>query len=98
MEDKPYAIDVFNRFNDQVQRVVPSDRLLVYDIREGWRPLCEFLGKAVPEGKPFPHRNDAAEFRSRVQRGVLVIRIVACAVLGSIALLLAWLVITSIGL
>ncbi len=66
--EKAFAIEVFNRHNEQVRRVVPHDRLLVYDVREGWEPLCAFLGVPVPDGKPFPHVNDAAEFRSRVRR------------------------------
>ena len=65
-EDRAFAIDVFNRHNEQVRRDVPADRLLVYEISQGWGPLCEFLGVPVPEGKPFPHVNDAAQFRARV--------------------------------
>ena len=64
-EDKSLAIEVFKRFNEQVQRVVPPDRLLVYQVQEGWGPLCSFLGVPVPAGKPFPHVNDAVEFRRR---------------------------------
>jgi hypothetical protein len=97
-EDKPYAIEVFNRFNEQVQRVVPADRLLVYQIQDGWGPLCAFLGQAVPEGKPFPHLNDVAGFRSRIQRSARIVQIVASTVLGAIALVLAWLVSRVIGL
>ena len=63
-EDRAFAIDVFNRHNEQVRRDIPADRLLVYEISQGWEPLCAFLGLPVPEGKPFPHLNDAAEFRA----------------------------------
>ena len=63
-EDRAFAIDVFNRHNEQVRRDIPADRLLVYEISQGWDPLCAFLGLPVPEGKPFPHLNDAAEFRA----------------------------------
>lgn len=87
-EDRSFAIDVFNRHNDQVRRDVPADRLLVYEVREGWGPLCAFLGVPVPEGKPFPHLNDAAEFRARIGRGVRAMRIIGYAVLGLAALIL----------
>jgi hypothetical protein len=97
-EDKAYAIEVFNRFNERVQRVVPAERLLVFQIQDGWEPLCAFLGRPVPEGQPFPHRNDSAEFRSRVRRGVLMIRIVGYTVLGAIVLVVAWLICRAIGL
>jgi hypothetical protein len=64
-EDKDHAIGVFNRHNEEVQRRVPKEQLLVYEVKEGWGPLCEFLGVEEPD-KPFPHLNDAAEMRRRV--------------------------------
>src|SRR3712207_3013918 len=38
-EDKSHAIEVFNRHNEEVRRRVPQDRLLVYEVMEGWEPL-----------------------------------------------------------
>jgi hypothetical protein len=49
-----------------VQQRVPPDRLLVYEVREGWEPLCRFLGVAVP-ATSFPHLNDRLEFQSRTK-------------------------------
>jgi hypothetical protein len=63
--DREHAIEVFKRHNRTVQETVPADRLLVYQAREGWEPLCSFLGVPVPEGESFPHVNDTAEFRAR---------------------------------
>jgi len=60
--DKDFAIDVFNRHNEQVKATVPAGQLLVYEIQQGWEPLCEFLGVEVP-GEEFPHLNDAESFR-----------------------------------
>ena len=65
-----------------------ADRLLVYEIREGWEPLCAFLGVPVPEGKPFPRLNDAAEFRARIQRGARAMRAIGYSILGLAALIL----------
>jgi hypothetical protein len=90
-EDRLYAIEVFRRHKEQVKRSVPPDRLLVYEVGEGWGPLCAFLGVPVPEGQPFPHLNDAAEFRARIRRGALIVRTIALAIGGTAALLLAWL-------
>jgi hypothetical protein len=61
-EDKAYAIEVFERHNEEVKCRVPPERLLVYGVKEGWGPLCEFLGVPEPE-EPFPHLNDAARMR-----------------------------------
>jgi hypothetical protein len=47
---------------------VPAERLLVYEVKEGWEPLCEFLGVEAPKDEPFPHLNDTDAFRRRVRR------------------------------
>jgi hypothetical protein len=87
-EDRAFAIDVFNRHNEQVIRDVPAERLLVYEVSQGWSPLCEFLGVPVPEGKPFPHLNDTAEFRARIERVTRIMRVVGYAALCVAALVL----------
>ena len=68
-EDREQAIAVFERHNRAVQERVPAGRLLVFDVAQGWDPLCRFLGVDVPAGQPFPHLNDRASFGQRVQQG-----------------------------
>jgi hypothetical protein len=78
-ENREHAIATFERHNEKVRQRVSSEKLLVYEVKEGWRPLCEFLGVDVPD-KPFPHLNDAEIFRGRIRR---IRRLtVAMAVLG----------------
>lgn len=62
---------VFEANNEAARRRVPSERLLVFDVREGWRPLCEFLGVEVPD-KPFPYLNEAKEMRRKLLGLVLL--------------------------
>ena len=64
-EDRAYAMEVFERNNEEVQQRVSPERLLVFDVREGWKPLCDFLDVEVPD-KPFPHLNEAREMRRRL--------------------------------
>ena len=47
---------------------VPEDRLLVWDPKEGWEPLCEFLEMDVPE-QPLPHVNDTENFQKNLIMG-----------------------------
>jgi hypothetical protein len=61
--DRDHAIGVFERHNRAVRETVPADKLLVFDVREGWEPLCGFLGVPVP-AEPFPRTNSADEFRA----------------------------------
>jgi hypothetical protein len=62
--DKAHAIGVFNAHNAKVRRLVPPERLLVYEAAQGWAPLCAFLGVPVP-ATLFPKANSTEEFRSR---------------------------------
>ena len=66
-EDRDAAIRIFEEHNRKVLATVPPERLLVFDVKEGWEPLCALLGVLVPAGEPFPHVNDAIDF-SRRQR------------------------------
>lgn len=65
LEDKDHAIDVFLKHNEAVRQGVPADRLLEYEVKQGWEPLCAFLGVEVP-AEPFPHLNDSASFQKMV--------------------------------
>jgi predicted naringenin-chalcone synthase len=58
------ALDRFQRHNADVANTVPHERLLVYDVEQGWDPLCAFLDVAVPDA-PFPHLNERDEFWTR---------------------------------
>lgn len=67
-EDRAYALRVFAEHAAAVEATVPADRLLVYEVAEGWTPLCRFLGVPVPDGEPFPHLNDAEAFERRLRQ------------------------------
>ncbi len=56
IDDRDYVIDVYERHNRAVQAALSADRLLVYDVAQGWAPLCEFLAVPVPDA-PFPRIN-----------------------------------------
>ena len=42
--------------NERVQAVIPAERLLVFNVKQGWKPLCEFLGCDIPSSQ-FPQAN-----------------------------------------
>jgi hypothetical protein len=67
-EERDYAIDVFLRHNEEVRQYVPPEKLLVYDVKQGWEPLCTFLGVEVPAGKPFPYLNDRESFLNMIRQ------------------------------
>ena len=50
------------RWNQEVIDGVPAERLLVWNPKDGWEPLCEFLEVDVPS-EPLPHVNDVETFQ-----------------------------------
>ena len=64
-EDRDHVRAVFERHEAAVKAEIPAGRLLVFHPKEGWEPLCTFLGVPVPD-EPFPNVNDRADFRKRV--------------------------------
>ncbi|MCA9681623.1 MAG: sulfotransferase family protein [Myxococcales bacterium] len=62
--DKDFAIGKFHEHVERVKATIPTERLLVMEVKQGWAPLCAFLGVPVPE-LPFPHVNDRQEFLAR---------------------------------
>jgi hypothetical protein len=90
-EDKEFSQAIFQAHNDEVRRTVPAEKLLVFDVREGWEPLCHFLAAPVPSGVPFPQVNDTAEFRQRIARGVRFVRVIGAAAVVLLVVVTVWL-------
>jgi len=63
--DKEELAARFEAHTVAVKAEIPPDRLLVFKVKQGWEPLCAFLGLPVPD-EPFPRTNDRAEFWDRV--------------------------------
>lgn len=62
--DRDHAVRVFEEHNAAVRDTVPADRLLDFEVRQGWEPLCSFLGVPVPR-EDFPRLNDTQQFQAR---------------------------------
>ena len=63
--DQQYCEDVYTKWNEGVKQSISAERLLVFNVKQGWQPLCEFLGVPVPEG-PFPKLWDKETFKKSV--------------------------------
>ena len=87
----------YREHNHRVKSLVPPEKLLVYNVKQGWKPLCDFLGCEVPT-VAFPHENikgeiaeaPLSETRSgrqiiwEIQRALIVILSVIVVIVGSI--------------
>jgi hypothetical protein len=67
MPTRQEAVDAFHRHVAEVRAAINPDRLLTYQVSDGWEPLCEFLGVDLPD-QPFPRVNESASFRQDMDR------------------------------
>lgn len=87
MKNREQAIAHYQRHLEEVKAAVPPERLLVFSVDQGWKPLCDFLGVPVPAGE-FPNVNDRGEIKKTVRnmtRGAYFILGGAAAVLSGLA-------------
>ena len=61
MEDRSFALQVYADHLAEVVSTVPAQQLCIYDVKEGWSPLCDFLGVKVP-ATAFPKTNSTEDF------------------------------------
>ncbi len=87
--DKDYAIQVFNDHVEEVKGSISSDKLLIFNVKEGWQPLCEFLDVPVPD-RPFPHANH----RSLIRFGFVAVRIFGILIVASLIALITYLLLS----
>jgi len=60
------AVQFYHDHVNEVRAHVPAERLLVWEVKEGWAPICKFLGVPVPD-IPFPRLNDTAEMIGNIK-------------------------------
>lgn len=67
--DKAHVLKIYTDHIETVKRTIPPERLLVYEVGQGWEPLCKFLGVPVP-ATDFPRTNSREEFVSHLPKEV----------------------------
>jgi hypothetical protein len=66
-EDKEFMRKKYKDHEEEVKNTVDKERLLMYDVKEGWEPLCNFLGKNIPK-IAFPRANQRMEFNQKMDK------------------------------
>lgn len=61
--DEVAAKAAFERHNAAIRAAVPPERLVEWRPGDGWKPICDALGRPVPPD-PFPHVNRTVDFRA----------------------------------
>lgn len=70
LSDREHLLKAFTRHVEEVKATIPASRLLVFEVSQGWEPLCSFLGVPVPS-EPFPRVNDSDHFARFARSHVL---------------------------
>lgn len=86
-EDKEYAMKVYEDWTEEVKRSIPEDRLLIFNVKEGWGPLCKFLDVPEPD-IPFPHINDTKSMNRNFKLAKIAAHLFPVALLGGISWLI----------
>jgi hypothetical protein len=64
------------QFHDQYNaRIINENKageVLVYNVKEGWPPLCKFLGVDIPQNIPFPNLNEAQHIKRQIKLAKIV--------------------------
>lgn len=63
-KDKDFAISKFLEHEQMIKELVPQKQLLIHNLGDGWKPLCTFLEKEVPN-KKHPTSNQKDEFNRK---------------------------------
>ena len=86
---KSESVKFYNNWVNYVKKVVPPNRLLVFEAKQGWGPLCKFLDLPIPEG-PFPRINDTPALLWNFKKLKIAAYVVVWGLPILIALLLAF--------
>lgn len=66
--DRAGTLEAYRANEAAARHLEAQGKALVFSVRDGWEPLCRFLGVDVPDA-PFPKTNARADFFSSVKSG-----------------------------
>ena len=65
LNEREHVIDIFNQHNRSVINETPPEKLLVFEAKDGWEPLCDFLRVPIPNTH-YPHTNSTQQFKDAI--------------------------------
>jgi len=64
--ERNFTVSKLQQHIAEVRSEIDENRLLVFDVKEGWESLCRFLGHPIPQA-PFPRTNRRSTVRAAVR-------------------------------
>lgn len=86
IKDEQFSKKYYHETLQHIKSIVPKEQLLIYDVRDGWEPLCKFVDKPIPD-KPFPRANMRGAIKKKVQLSVVYNLCIVSVVVATIALI-----------
>jgi len=81
--DKEVLVECYEKHVAEVKSKIPEEKLLVFNVKQGWKPICEKLGVKMPD-HDFPRGNDTNQLKfltGMVQKLDVVVLVVVSALL-----------------
>jgi len=86
--DKQKSMRTYENWIEGVKKHVPEEKLLVFNVKQGWEPLCAFLGVDAPD-EPFPRSNETKHMIELIEAIKRRVRMMNAVAVGGTALLMA---------
>ncbi|CAH8620768.1 unnamed protein product [Schistosoma rodhaini] len=67
IDNDEVLLECYEKYNKMVQETVPSERLLIHKLEDGWEPLCQFLNVTIPDGIAYPHVNTRDQIKELME-------------------------------
>jgi hypothetical protein len=83
-EDRDLVLQTYLQNSAEARAMNDSSRVLVYQVSQGWEPLCQFLDKPIPD-VPFPNLNSRTEFQKHMMTQFLDFAIPVAVVASAVA-------------
>ena len=74
--DEEFVKKRYDDWTEEVINYVPKDRLLLFDLKKGWEPLCKFLEIDDIPDVPFPHSNERTVLTDAIRNAEIVANLV----------------------
>jgi hypothetical protein len=91
---EPLTVETYERHITWLKKVVPKEKLVFFDVKEGWGPLCKTLGKPVPEGLEFPRINDGEAIerlaKTKITQGLVRWLVISATISAAFVPMLWW--------
>lgn len=74
-KDDDWHAEQYEQYLTKVKNMIPAEQLLVFNVKQGWKPLCKFLGieESQCPKEPFPHAGKSQFLQQLIRIGLVIL-------------------------